>query len=186
MKKIFAAGALLFIAEIALASDGSAEHGIPAKMIFIQSVNFSLAVGLLIYFTNKTIKNHFKARHEDFFSEVNKAEKARKEAETVKREIVERLTKLKNTQEESLKTAKAEAETLKKKIITDADLVAKKLLEDAKKTSELEKNKASELLRQELLLSSVKLAEQKMKEQVNGADLKRMKVEFVEKIQVVR
>ena len=187
MKITFAIGALLFvIAEFAVAAGGSVEHGIPTKMVFIQGVNFTLAVGLLIYFTNKTIKSHFKTRHEEFFSEVNKAEKARKEAETVKREIVDKLSKLKNTQEESLRAAKAEAEALKKKIISDADQVAKKLLEDAKKTSELEKNKAVEVLRQELLISSVKLAEQKMKEQVDGADLKRMKVEFVEKIQVVR
>ena len=159
---------------------------IPTKFVITQSINLALAIGILIYFTRKAVVAHFKSRHDEYHAEVRKAEEAKKEAETKKREISERLNKLKNNQEQSLSKAKSEAQALKNKIISDAKTLSQKMEDEALKTSKFEHQRAIEHLRQELLERSLDMAQEKMKDEVDGADLKRMRMEFVDKIQVVR
>ncbi len=171
---------------IVLASGSGHEVAVPYKMILIQAINLSLGLGILVYFTRKVIAEHFETRHKDFHAEVEKAETAKKDADIKKMEISEKISKLQGDQQSTLAKAKADAATMKEKIIHDAGLISKKLAEDAVKTSEFERLLAIEDLRQELLLRSLDMAQEKMKDEVDGSDLKRMRTEFVEKIQVVQ
>lgn len=181
---------LLLINLPALTLAASGPHhdleGIPYKIIITQVINISLALVILIYFTRKKVVDHFKVRHEGYHAEVRKAEDAKNAAEKKKREISERLKKLEDTQGNTVNQARAEAEEMKRKIIDDAKRAAKKLAEDAKRTYEYEHLKAIETLRRELLNSSIQMAEEKLKDEVDGKDLQRMRIEFVEKIQVVQ
>ncbi|MCB9027182.1 MAG: ATP synthase F0 subunit B [Bdellovibrionaceae bacterium] len=161
-------------------------EGIPYKIIITQTINIALALGILIYFTRKKVADHFQVRHEGYHAEVRKAEEAKDAAEKKKREISERLKKLQDTQSNTINQARAEAEEMKRKIIDDAKMAAKKLAEDAKRTYEYEYQKAIELLRKELLSSSIQMAEEKMKDEIDGKVLQRMRSEFVEKIRVVQ
>ncbi|MCB0392371.1 MAG: ATP synthase F0 subunit B [Bdellovibrionales bacterium] len=170
---------------IALAASGAHGDDIPFKMIISQSINLLIALGVVVYFSKNKVKELFKNRLEDYHKEVKKAEEAKSQAEKKKREISERLNKLKSNQQESINHAKAEAEVMKNKIIADAENLSRKLAEEAKRTYEFECMRANESLRQELLSKAVVNAEDKLKDEVDGTDLKRMRIEFVEKIQVV-
>ena len=58
---------VLNIPTIALAASGG-DHGeliIPFKLVVIQAINLTIAIGLLIYLTRKAVVAHFKARHDD-------------------------------------------------------------------------------------------------------------------------
>ncbi len=171
------------IPSIVLAAGGGE---IPLKMVTIQTINLLLACGVLVYFTRKVVVSHFVSRHEDFNSEVKKAEEAKSQAEEKKKEISERLIKLQSTQEETLRQVKADAEALREKIVNDAKILAKKLEEESYRSAQLELQKAKEVLRYHLLEKSVAMAQEKMRDQVDGSDLQRMRSEFVEKIQVVQ
>ena len=166
----------------ALAAGG---EGIPTKLIITQAVNFSLALFILYYLTRRAIANHFLNRHEEYNVEVKKAEAAREDAEKKRRELSERLNKLQSTKEESVNLAKAEAESMKRKILNEAVQISNKLSEDAKRTYEYELVRSLEKLRKEILSQSIIEAEVKMKNKVDGQVLQRMRHEFVEKIQVV-
>lgn len=179
---------VLLTSSLLLAAGGEVTHGgggIP-KVVFHQALNFVLFFGLLFVLLKKTVANTFQTRHADFHSALTKAQAAKKDAEARKKEIQDRLNKLESTAAESLQTARAEAETLRKKIMQDAADISQNLRTEAQKTTQHEIERAKTELREELLSQSLLAAKKVLSETTSEADQKRLQSEFVEKIQVVR
>lgn len=183
---VLVAPALAFAQEHGEAHGGGHEAaGLPTA-VYYQAINFVLYAGLLFFFLRKPVKNYFSNRQADFKQALIKAEAARKEAETKKKEIQERLARLQNSSQDSIAQARAEAEALKAKILQDAAELSQKLREDARRTAELEIERAKHELREELLNQSVALAQKMLADKMVEQDQKRLQTEFVDKIQVVR
>lgn len=165
---------------------GAHEAGIPT-MVWLQFINFGLYVALLFFALRKPVLNFFSNRETTYRDAIKKAEAAKTEAETKRREIQERLTKLESTREQSIEQARAEAAALRAQIIEEAKNLAAKLKTDAEQTAAVELDRAKVALRRELLDQSVLLATKLLsgKDKLQDQDQKRLQSEFVDKIQVV-
>lgn len=189
MKKIVLF-ALLLAPTMALAAGGGhgSEHGsggIPS-MVTYQAINFVLYVALLFFLLRKPVKSFFKGREDSFKQALIKAEAARAEAEKKRQEIQERLSKLESTADQSIAQARAEADSLKARIIQEAQEISTHLKEEARRTADLEIERAKVELRSELLNQAVALSQKMLVDKIADNDQKRLQTEFVEKIQVVR
>lgn len=165
---------------------GGGEEGVPLKLVVVQAGNLILLVGLLVYFSRKKIQGHFSARRSNFQELVGKAERARAEAERANQTIAEKLRTLESKAEDDKREAVRTAEELKSRLQSEAQDLARRLNEDAKKTAALEIEKAKEKLRAELLDEAIKTARAALRDTVGEPEQKRLQTEFVEKIQVAR
>lgn len=162
------------------------EHmGIPWKTIGVQLFNFSALAALLIYLLRKVVVDHFADRRKSYQEMVSKAESARLEAEKTHSEITQRLNALKATSKDNATRAKAEGEALKQKLMAEARELSEKLKIDAKKTTEIELEKARNEIHRYALSEAISVAEQKLSQQTETADQVRLRSEFIEKIQAV-
>lgn len=180
----------LFIASIlapvaGFAAEGGHGGGIPMDVWF-STANFALFIGLMAYFIAKPVKGYFEARAANYRAALTRAEAARAEAEKQKQEIATRLAALENSAQQSITQARAEAEQLRANIVREAQELSGKLREDAKRTADIEVQRAKVELREEVLSQAVAAAKSVLKERIAEPDQKRLQSEFVGKIQEVR
>ena len=181
--QIFLLALVTLYSSLGLAAAGG---GTSMSTMIAQGVNLSAALGILIYFTRKPLAAYFHNRSQSFYAEAKRAEQSKKEAEQAKQEIFSKLQKLENESEKELARAHGDAEELKQKMMSEARLNSEKMIAGAQEQSVLERGQAVFLLREELLQKSHAQAAQKMKTEIDGKDLRRLKTEFVDKIQVVQ
>lgn len=168
-----------------LAGAGGEHHdGIPT-MLWLQVVNFTLYVGLLVFLLRKPVRNFFEGRVDGYNSALHRAAAQKTEAETKRREIQERLTKLESTSAQSIAEARAEAEALRQRVLVEARELSEKMRGEAQRTAQIELERAKFALRQEMLSQSMQLATKILSDKIQDQDQKRLQSEFVEKIQVV-
>jgi len=181
---------LIFSASLsAWASSGGAHHGeegIPFKLILTQTFNLLVFVGLMVYLLRKPLATHFADRKKSFHELVDRAEKARREAESAKREMAERVARIESTAQSSVKDAEREAEEMRKKIIAEGAALSQRMQTEAQKTAQVEIERARNELRVEMLQLAADQTEKMLREKVGETEKKRLQNEFVEKIQVVR
>jgi len=177
----------LLLADLAVAEEaGEAAHHaveIPTSLTF-QFINFVLYAALLVWFLRKPVKNYFADRESAFNQALVKAKHAKEEAEKNKREVADRLAKLQSSADQSVREAKADAETLKAKIIAEAQDMAKRMREEAQRSATMEIERAKNELREDLLNQSVALSKKILSEKMAEPDQKRLQTEFVDKIGV--
>ena len=178
----------LMMTVLSFANDGGGHHaeGVPTSFIGIQALNLGILLAILFYVLRKPVVEHFEARKSTFLTALNKAETARREAESQKAKIAEQLAELKGNAEKSLSQARAEAEELKRQIIREAETLSQTLKQEADRTVRIEVEKAKVALRNELLEQAMQTAEGKLSSQMAEQDQLRLQNEFVEKIQVAR
>ena len=184
---------LLLMMAMSWAQENGAEHlaenaeniAIPWNSIFVQAFNFALLLGLLGYLLRKSVKQHFIERAQSYQELVDRAEKARSEAETSNHKIKERLQKLEASAGESVARAKAEAEELRARLMQEAKELTVKLQLEAQRSSGVELEKAKAELRKELLESALTASRENLSKTLNSSEQKKLQNEFVEKIEVV-
>ncbi len=161
-------------------------HAIPWNSILVQTINFVLLFGLLIFFLRKTVKSHFINRAETYRDLVTKAESAKVEAEKSKTEIQSKLRRLELSATEGLDQARAQAAELKTKLVREANELAAKLSKDAERSAQVEIDRAKAELRAELLSQALETSRKNLGANLGTAEQKQLENEFAEKIQVVR
>lgn len=164
---------------------GGDHHGVPWTTIGVQAFNFIFLFSLLFYFVKGAVIAHFKERKRAYTELVSKAEAAKKEAEANHREIAARLAALENSSKENAAKAQAEAEALKTKLLKEADELAEKLKADAKKTAEIEVQKAKSEIQIFALNQAIAAAEERLSNEASKDDQSRLQSEFIRKIQTV-
>jgi F0F1-type ATP synthase membrane subunit b/b' len=186
MIKFFIAFAFL-LAPTAMAAGGVGHgepHGIPWVMIIQQVMNFAIAIGIIVYFAGGSISSYFANRKEEFTQLLRKAEEAKVTAERKKKEISDRLSKLTSTKHETLESAKAEAESLKKRILDEATSLSQRLEKEAYRTASFEAERAKLRLRTELLDKSMNASKESLPKLVDGSKSSVLNNQFIEKLQV--
>lgn len=165
--------------------DPGEAHGIPA-FVGLQAINFILFAALLFFFLRKPVASFFSGRKNAYRDALAKAQAARAEAEFKRQDIQARLDQLEATAEQTMITARAEAEALKAQIIAEAQKMAQHLRKEAQMTAQTEAERAKQGLRDELLAQAVELSRKMLSEKMAEPDQKRLQSESLEKIQVVR
>lgn len=159
---------------------------IPWSPLFVQCLNFSFLLAVLYFLMRKAVTKHFEHRAREYRELVEKAETARREAESSKLEVERRLANLSASAENAAQEAQAEANLLKSRMAEEARQMAAKLEQEAQRTVAVELEKAKSDLRRELLQQALTSAAESMKRGLNTAEQKKLQNEFADKIQVVR
>lgn len=182
--------AIFFVSLAAFAQEHGAHEvegpvEIPWGTVGVQAFNVILLFALLIYLLREMVVTHFKGRRQIYTELVQRAESAKTAAQNSHREIAQKLADLQKSADDNIRNAKAEAEALKQKLMSEAQTLAKKLEDDARRAVDIEIEKAKGQLRTELLSEAISVSREALKKTVGSSEQQRLQTEFVDKIQVV-
>lgn len=185
MKKIILIISLLLIRNICFASSSAEHHqdGIPT-VVWWQFANVIVLFGGLYYLTKESAKEFFKTRKEKFEDQAEKSQAVKIEAEAQYADIKNRLDQLTLSADESVQRAKAEAADMRRQMLADAELIAQRLKDDAKKTAEIEASKAVNKLRDQLVADSISAATTLLAKDVSQNDHNKLQSNFSKEIGV--
>lgn len=156
-------------------------EGVPVQVLY-QAINFSILVGLLYFVTRKKVAEHLIGRGEAHAAAKVQAKKAIDEAEERHKDLTSKLENLHRTEEQEIRRAQNEAMELKSKLIQDAEALAKRMVDDARKTTTFEHEKAKQGLREEALDLALKQAREAIQKNVTKDDQKNMQKQFIDSI----
>ena len=178
-------GILLLFKAAAWAAGGegveAGHEGIPIQVLY-QAINFSILVGLLYFVTRKKVTAHLIGRGEAHAAAKVQAKKAVDEAEERHKDLTSKLQSLQQTEEQTIRRAQNEAMEMKSKLIQDAEALAKRMIDDARKTTTFEHEKAKQGLREEALELALKQARDAIQNNVTKDDQKNLQKQFIDSI----
>jgi F-type H+-transporting ATPase subunit b len=159
--------------------EGAHAVGIPWNKLAFATVN----VGIFLYILRRAlwpvVRNYLIERRDAVRTALEKADRARREAEALRVEWQHRLDKLGAELEEMLTQARADIERERDEILAAARRTAETIQRDAERTAENELRQARELLRAEVARQALAIAERVAPERLTGADQARFVDEFV-------
>lgn len=164
---------------------GHGEGGIP-EVVMYQAINVSIIAVAMFFLLRKGIVETFRAKKAEFLEAASKAEKAVKAAQHEHEEIRIKLQRLETNSEESLSRAKAEAADLRKSIIAEAELVSKRIREEAAATAKLEVERVKNQLREQMIRESIEAAKKMLEQKVGSAEQEMLQKNFTNDIQAVK
>jgi F-type H+-transporting ATPase subunit b len=145
-------------------------------------VNFGVLVALLAKFAVKPLKSFLVTRHDTVKARVEEAERARREADALKKEYEEKLAKLDDEIAEFKQSILEKTEREKNRILKDAERQALRIKEQAVLTYEQESRDALNKIKAEIAKVTIERAETLVKERVTREDHDRMVDDFIEKL----
>jgi F-type H+-transporting ATPase subunit b len=145
-------------------------------------LNFTLLVILLVYFTRKPVKEMVRNRRDAIKTMVDEAAAQKSEAEKKFREFSDRLNAFESEAKAALDRAREEGETLKARIIKDAQASAERIIRDAEASSAANLNETKDQIRRETIAKAVDLAEKMIRDRLSSDDQRRIVDEYVGKV----
>jgi F-type H+-transporting ATPase subunit b len=168
----------------ALAEDIPEAHHVPgvpwAKLAFT-AINFSIFV-YIISRSWPTLRNFMLERRNAVRDALEKADRARREAEALKADMEHRLEKLAGELETMLQQARADIAVERDQILAAARRTAEAIQRDAERTAENEMRQAREQLRAEVAHHALAIAERIAPQQLTGDDQTRFVRDFVSEV----
>lgn len=186
MKSYFVLIVLNILATQALASGAQHEGGVPVNTIIFQAINLGIIVAGMFYYLKKPVKQYFVEKNKSFIQAAEKSQAARKQAEEEHLQIKVQLSRLESTADESLSRAKAEAADYKKQLLAEAEVISKRISDEAAAAARLEVEKAKNQLRAQMIKEATEQARGQMQNQVSASDHQRLQGEFINNIQAAQ
>ncbi len=177
--------AILLMFKAAQAAGGGHDEGIPIQVLY-QAINFSILVGLLFFLTRKKVAAHLIGRLETHEQAKQQAQKAQTEAEELHKEVSSKLKTLQETEDQTIAKAQTEALEMKSKLILEAEQLAKRIVEEARKTTSFEHEKAKQQLREEAFELAMKQARSAIEKNMTNDDQKNLQKQFIDSIGAAR
>lgn len=171
----------MFVGSTAFAAGGAHAEGIPGEVKF-QALNIFVFLAILIYFAGPKVKALFAQRNEDFHKMARETEKARKDLENKKADLVRRARELRENYDQSIAQAQKEAEMVLQEQIAKAKEEASRILRDAEAQLKAESSKLVEKLRQETLEMSLANADRKL-QALSQAEKGKINSAFVQRVE---
>lgn len=186
LKVFLCIGFFIFLSYIDLFSaEEGGGHGVTPtqiKNLIWWTVNFLLLVILLYKLLKKPIVNFFVSRRENLIKQYEELLSKKKEAEAKYLELQEKIKNLKSEAEAIYQNYVEQGMKEREKIIEEAKLQAERIKEQAQLYIAQEMEKAKDLLRIELAMESVKLAEYFLRKNITPEDQKVLFKNFIEQI----
>jgi F-type H+-transporting ATPase subunit b len=189
MLKLILTVAAYFISFKALASAESGHgegHGEIPKVVYYQAINVGIIFIAGYCFGKQKIADFFHQKRQLFVDAQQKANKALDLAKHEHHDVKTRLDKLKHNRVDTISRANADANDLRKQIIADAELMAKKLKLEAEQASQIEIHRVKNELRDQLVREAFELSRKDINTKATAADQKRLQQDFINKVQVVQ
>ena len=130
--------------------------------------NLLLVVGVLIWVARKPLSNFFANRSESIREQLAEAQKARADAEARLAEVQSRMSRLDDELKEIANTAEKEAQDEYQKLLVQAEQDAEKIVERSRQEIEGMTRAAQQELRLHAAELSVRLAEEKIQNEISG------------------
>ncbi|MFN3921072.1 MAG: F0F1 ATP synthase subunit B [Caldimicrobium sp.] len=186
LKIFFYIGLFILLSHINLysAEEGGA-HGVTPtqiKNLIWWTVNFLVLVILLYKLLKKPVVNFFVSRRENLIKQYEELLNKKKEAEARYLELQEKIKNLKSEAEAIYQNYVEQGMKEREKIIEEAKLQAERIKEQAQVYIAQEMEKAKDLLRVELAMESIKLAEELLRKNITPEDQKVLFKNFIEQI----
>ncbi len=150
--------------------------------ILIALLNLTILFLLLKKFLYKPVEKTLKKRQQEIDEQYSKADITNKDAENLKAEYETRLNGAKIKAENIINDAAAAAQTRSDKIVDDAHAQADAIINRAKTQAELEKARAEEDIKEQIIDVSSHLAEKLLSREINADDHKDLIDSFIDKI----
>jgi F-type H+-transporting ATPase subunit b len=176
---------LLATAGSAAAQEAGGQTGIPWGEIFKQAVNFSILVGVLVYFLRKPVSVYLKERSELLAKSIEEAAQAKKSAMERLLAIEARMAKLSDEIAEMNRKMETEGDAEAKRLGEAAQAEIERLHLQVKFAAEQEVKKAKAELRREASELSARAAEEIVSKTITSEDQDRMVRENIEGIREV-
>ncbi len=178
------AGSLVF-AGAAFAQE--AEHGGEEAMTFIgdwlpRLVNFAIIAAIVVYFTRKPIRDHFKNRSAEIAKAMQESKEMQERATAALAEMERKTRDLEAETSRLIADAQARGEKDRQALIEEGKKLAQDIQAQAKQGLELEVMKAKAALAAEAALLSLDLAEGRIKEKIGKQDHDRIVKEYIAKV----
>ncbi len=189
MSKIALAIGLYFVSIKLFASSESAHgegHGEIPKVVYYQAINVGIIFAAGYWFARHKIADFFHQKRQQFVDAQQKANKALDQAKHEHHDVKTKLDKLKHNRVDTISRANADANDLHKQIITDAEIMAKKLKHEAEQASLIEIQRVKNELRDQLTREAFELSRKDIHAKATAADQKRLQQDFINKVQVVQ
>jgi F-type H+-transporting ATPase subunit b len=145
--------------------------------------NMLLVVGVLIWFVRKPLSDFFSSRSESIREQLAEAQKARADAEARLAEVQSRMSRLDDELKEIASAAEKDAQEEYKRLLARAEQDAEKIVERSRQEIEGMTRTAQHALRLHAAELSVRLAEEKIQNEISGPDHERLFNRFVAKLE---
>jgi F0F1-type ATP synthase membrane subunit b/b' len=139
-------------------------------------LNLAVFLAVIIYIVRRPLSDAFKARREEIRAELIKAEQEKQAALSRLNEIESKIARLETEREEILKNAKDEAANEKKRLAAQTKAEIERLKQQAQSELARFANQSRAELRRFSAEESIRLAEEKLRKQIDvGKDTKLVK-----------
>jgi F-type H+-transporting ATPase subunit b len=155
----------------------------PVYDLIMRIVNFTVLLGVLIYFVRKPAVEGMRSSIESLRKMLSDAEETSKQAEARMKETEDRLAKVDEETEALVTAAHKESEIEKERILAEAEEVVQRLKGEARVYIEQELKKAQNMLREEVAGSAMDIAEQIIRKNIKQEDQRRFIIEYLEKLE---
>ena len=150
--------------------------------ILVTMCNTLITFLIIKKFLFKPVKKMLAAREEEVKAIYSNAEKAQSEAEQMRSEYIERLSKAKAEAAEIVGSATRRATVRSEEILRESSQQAAAMMKKAENTIEQERKKAMNELKDEVASLSVMIASKVVERDVKEADHERFIEEFIDKV----
>lgn len=176
----------LLLANLVLAADAHGAHSneIPG-MVKWQVINLVILGAILYKFAKQPMVDFFKARQTEYLRQAEKSKALFQEAEKEYQDIKLRLETINRTADESVEKARKEADGVKKQIVSDAQASAARIKEDAQTTVKLEGQKTTTKAKNDIVLQALAQARQVLTTDIGGQDHQKLQSDFNKNIEAV-
>lgn len=152
-----------------------------ATMLYL-ILNFVLLVGVLWYLLYKPVGKLLRDRQSGIAAELDEAERKLKEAEALKDEYEHQVTDLKRQRRDAIERASWQGEQERRRIIAEARQEAAEIVQRAAKQAEVEKIRAWEDMKDQVIEATIEIASVILKREVIPADQEKLVDRFTSQI----
>lgn len=149
-------------------------------------VNFAALAIMLVYFTRKPLVDSLQSRHEKWKTDLDESEKLRLKTEEILSDCESKMKSLQDEVSAIFETARKAAEKEKSEILAKARTQADRILEDAQRSAEIEKEFMRKKLQKEMLARAIEEAKKDLKSQVGAEEHRAFLQSFVDGVGVTR
>lgn len=181
---LFAVVVLLPLVALGQEIPEGAHHppGIPWAKLAFTVINFSIFLYIVLRSGWPTVRNSLIERRSEVQGALDKADRARREAEALRAQMELKLQALAGELETMLQQARADIAVERDQILAAARRTAEAIQRDAERTAENELRQAREQLRAEIAAQALAIAERIAPQRLSGADQARFVDDFVAEV----
>lgn len=148
--------------------------GINMKLLVAQVVNFTILMGVLLYFVYGPVLRLLDKRRETIKKSMDDAKEIDRQKQEIEKFKNEQMRKADQEMSAILEQAKKQGETMKKDIVGKAQAEATAIVEKAKESLEAERRKMLDSSKQTLANAAVRLAEKILEREFGQPDQQRL------------